>query len=382
MKRMAMSKSALTVGLGTSLALCLVAAAPSAHADTAHYRYVALDQVPLPAPYTSFSPSTVVEGEVFGTVFDDTFTIANVAVYEKGAITIGASGFAAVANEDGLVGGSNLSGQAALFHGNTTTLVPRLPGEASAAVVGLGNANLSLVSSTNSSFVTTFAYFQKGAETAINFGLPDPVFGAFMNAFGVIGVTKEESQSDPFLHGYRYNPVTKTTTLLPTFAGDPTDINVLIQGINKKAEVLGYSFTDFESPNYHERVGIWGASNVFQPFFEETIVTNLLVFNDRDQIVISNSSDGNSYLVPAPGTRLDLATITDNVPAGLQLAQVVSIDNESNITGFGADATFSNFFPFLLVPCGQGQAGAPVPVSTHSVPWAIAHASDKQHPHK
>jgi hypothetical protein len=378
-----MSKSAFSFGFGGAMALVATFVAPAAHADALRYRYVALDQVPLPAPFTSFAPSTVIGGRVFGTVFDDTFTIASVAEYRDGAITIGPAGVASVADPSGVVGGSDPSFNAAIFKGGVTTVVPPLPGQSTASVVGLGNGGLALVSSMNSAFVSTFAYFRKGTETVIDFGLPDPVFGGFMNDDGTIGVTKQENPVDHFLHGYRYDPRTQTSTLLPPFAGDPTDVMVLIQGINKRGEVLGYSFTQFGDPNYHERVGVWDQTGVFQPYFEETINTNLLVFNDRDEIVISNSSDGNSYLVPTPGTRLNLADLVPNVPAGLQLVQVVSIDNDANITGFAADATFINFFPFLLVPMNDDEGDpAEAQVGHCPIPWAIAHDSDRRHPQK
>jgi hypothetical protein len=353
-----------------------------AHADTLRYRYVALDQVTLPAPYTSFAPSTVSDGRVFGTVFDDSFSIANIAEFRHGTITIGAAGFASVANDEGIVGGSDPSSRAALFDGTATTLVPQLPGEQFASVIGLADDNLALVSSTDSSFVTSFAYFRQGRESVINFGLPDPAANAFMNDDGLIGLTKQESPTDHFLHGFRYDPRTGKSTPLPPFAGDPTDVMALVEGINVRGEVLGYSFTDFTSPDYHERVGVWNRAGVFQPYYEETITTNTLVFNDRNQIVITNSSDGNSYLVPNAGTRLDLATLVRNVPSGLQLVQVVSIDNDSNIVGFAADAD-GNFYPFLLVPLQDGEGDpSPVGIGHCHLPWAIAHRSDKMHPHK
>jgi hypothetical protein len=374
----AMSKTKLVGFLGaTALSLILVASA--AHADPLRYAYVPLDQIALPAPYTSFSPSSVVNGRVYGTVFDDTFTIAAVAVYDHGAITIGPSGIATVANARGSIGGS-LTGQAALFEGNTTTLVPALPAQASASIVSLGDNKLALVQSNDSSFISTFAYFRAGTETVIDFGLPDPASNAFMNNAALIGLTKNESRTDHFLHGYRFDPRTGTSTLLPP-SPDPTDVNVLIEGINAGGDVLGYSFTDFESPNYHERVGIWDKSGVFQTYFFETINTQILLFNDRDEIVITESSDGESYLVPSPGTRLDLASLTSNVPAGLTLTFVSSIDNAGNIVGSAIDQNF-DFFPFLLTPLGHGD---PNPGPCHvgnPLPASIARGSDKNHPHK
>jgi hypothetical protein len=365
---------------GGLIALALALAAPAAQADPLRYGYVALDQVPLPAPYTSFSPAAIVNGRVYGTVFDDTFTIAAVAVYSGGAITIGPPGTASVANARGSIGGQSTSGQAALFERGETTLVPALPAQASANVISLGDDELALVQSTDSSFTSTFAYFHSGKESVIDFGLPDPAANAFMNDAGLIGLTKDQSATDHFDHGYRYDPRTQVSTLLPP-SPDPTDVNVLIQGINAGGDVLGYSFTDFASPDYHERVGVWDRRGIFQTYFFETLNTSTLVFNDRDEIVITNSSDGNSYLVPTPGTRLDLASLTSNVPAGLQLSLVVSIDNAGNITGFAVDENF-DFFPFLLVPLGHG---APEPGPVHvrcPVPASIAHAADRNHPHK
>ena len=375
-----MSKSVFSIGLGGAMALVATLVAPAAHADGIHYRYVGLDQVPLPAPYTSFSPSTVIDGRVIGTVFDDTFSIGAVAVYDHGAIAIGPAGFASVGNERGAIGGSNLSAQAAIFSHGNTTVVPALPNALFSNVVGLSDDGLALVSSTDSSFTTTFAYFARGNVTPINFGLPDPVFGAFMNDEGMVAVTKEESFTDQFLHGYRYNPRSQRTTQLPPFAGDSTDVMVLVQGINDRDEVLGYSFTLFDSPAYHERVGFWDRFNVFRPYFEETNNTQQLFSNSSHEIVITQSSDGNSYLVPQPGTRLNLADIVKNVPAGLSLSQAVGIDDDGNIAGVANDATFTNFYPFLLVPIGDHDGFDDVH-PCHGIPAAIIHAFEKRHHH-
>jgi hypothetical protein len=374
-----MSKRTL-LGLFTATALASGLLAPTAHADPLRYAYVALDQVPLPAPYAFFAPSAVVAGRVYGTVFDSAFSIENVAVYSNGTVTVGPSGSATVANARGSIGGASPFGQAALFDGAATTLVPALPGQSSANVVSLGDNELALVQSTDSSFLSTFAYFRAGTETVIDFGLPDAAANAFMNNAGLIGLTKDESRSDRFLHGYRYDPNTGISTQLPP-SSDPTDLNVLIEGINAGGDVLGYSFTDFFSPAYHERVGIWDKSGVFQTYFFETLNTNILLFNDRDEIVITETADGESYLVPTPGTRLDLASLTSNVPAGLQLTFAVSIDNAGNITGFAVDENF-NFFPFLLVTLGNGDPN-PGPVHVHApVPASLVHTTDKMHPHK
>lgn len=376
-----MSKSVFSIGLGGAMALVATLVAPAAHADGIHYRYVAIDQANLPAPYTSFSPSTVIDGRVIGTVFDDTFSIAAVAVYDHGAIAIGPAGFASDGNHRGMIGGSNLNSQASIFSHGNTTVVPALPNALFSNVNALADDGLALISSTDSSFTATFAYFARGNVTPINFGLPDPVFGGFMNDEGMVAVTKEESATDHFLHGYRYNPLSQKSTLLPPFAGDPTDVMVLVQGMNDREEVLGYSFTTFDSTSYHERVGFWDRFNTFHPFFEETNNTQQLFSNDSDEIVITESSDGNSYLVPQPGTRLNLADIVKNVPAGLSLSQAVGIDNAGNIAGVANDATQTNFYPFLLVPIGDNDGAGPVH-PCHGIPGAIIHAFQRQHHHK
>ena len=375
-----MSKRRLS-GCWAVTAVVLTLGAPAAvQADPLRYAYVALDEVPLPAPYTFFAPASVVAGRVYGTVFDDTFTIANVAVLSGGTVTVGPSGTASVANPRGDIGGQSLSGQAALFSGDATTLIPALPGQASASVVSLADNDLALVNSFDSSFISTFAYFRQGVLSVIDFGLPEAAANAFLNNNGLIGLTKDESPKDRFLHGYLYDPRTMTSTLLPP-SPDPTDVNVLIQGINAGGEVLGYSFTDFFSSSYHERVGIWNQKGVFQTYFFETLNTNILVFNDRDQIVITETEDGESYLVPTPGTRLDLASLTSNVPDGVQLSLVASIDNAGNIVGFSIDENF-DFFPFLLTPMGNGDPNPAKAHVLHGLPAAIAHPGNKNGLHK
>ena len=127
----------------------------------------------VPAPYVSntFSPSAVVGGVVIGTIFDATFATAAVAVWNNNTMTIGPAGFATVANKLGVIGGMTPSSQAAIFLGNSTTLIPELPGEVQSAVVGLSVLGLALVQSYDASFNQTYAYYLSGNETAIDFGL-------------------------------------------------------------------------------------------------------------------------------------------------------------------------------------------------------------------
>lgn len=350
-----MVKSTLSFVLGSAVALLVTLPAPTAHANTIRFRYVAIDEVPLPSPYVQFVPSVVVDsGRVFGTVFDSTFTTTAVAEFNSGTIKIGPAGTASTANVNGIIGGADPSLEAALFDGNTTTVIPRLPGFAFAHVTSLADSNLALVQSTNDAFFgSTFSYFLAGRQTVIDFGLPDPVLSAFLNDGGLIGLNKATSSTDPLQHGYRFDPSTGKSTLLLPFAGDKSEVNVLVQGINTQNQVLGTSFVN--SGPYHEHVGVWNIAAVFQPFVEETIQASALAFNNRDEIVITSSpscpscDDTQCFLVPAPGTRLDLQPLVAGVPAGFRITQSFSIDDSGNITGVAVDAS-DNSHPFLLQP--------------------------------
>ena len=376
-----MSSSSLVRSLGAAAALALTLAAPAAKASSnpIRYRYVSLDQAAVPPPYAAntFFPVAVSNGVVVGTIFDAAFSTEAVAVWRNGTLTIGPAGFATAASKLGLIGGFSPSFQAELFLGNKGTLIPALSGQTTAQVDGVSITSLALVQSTNGSFVTTYEYYLAGLETVINFGVPNPVFGGYMNDLGFVAVTEEESAAAPYTRGVRYNPITKQSTLLLPYAGDPTDVLALAQGINDRNEVLGYSYVNTQpGPGYHERVGVWNAAGTFQPYYFETIATNQLVFNDLDQIVITNpafegSGFGTSYLVPSPGTRIDLDTLVVNLPAGLSLDNVAAIDDEGNITGIAGDAAYVNTYPFLLVPLADGEESAEVEVQGLKFPSNI-----------
>lgn len=86
---------------------------------------------------------------------------------------------------------------------------------------------------------------------------------------------------------------------------------------------------------------------MFTPRFVEgtpqiPTVSNRLVFNDNNVIVISNISTGDpaSYIVPRPGVRLDLADLVENLPAGQNLASTIGINNHGNIIGYGQQGSF------------------------------------------
>ena len=111
---------------------------------------------------------------------------------------------------------------------------------------------------------------------------------------------------------------TGKTTLLDPVSGDPSSYG---QGISDLGSVLGYSFVTGAT----ERVGEWDRRGDFQTYFVEgtaqvPTVSNQLLFNVENLIVITQVSApsaevGNSYIVPSPGVRLNLADLVNDVPA-------------------------------------------------------------------
>ena len=86
--------------------------------------------------------------------------------------------------------------------------------------------------------------------------------------------------------------------------------------INSRGQVLGYSFVCAGV----ERVGVWNRRGEFKSFFVEgteefPTVSNKLLFNNDNLIVITSVSRPdseaftNSYLVPRPGVRLNVADL-------------------------------------------------------------------------
>ena len=91
-------------------------------------------------------------------------------------------------------------------------------------------------------------------------------------------------------------------------------------------------------------------------YFYETTNSSKLRFNDNNLIVItevtSPASDAqNSYLVPRPGVRLNLADLVDNLPVGLKLWFVAGINNHGDMIGDGLQP--SEFPAFLLERIGD-----------------------------
>jgi hypothetical protein len=344
------------------LALVLNFWTVAGHADDGHgrrfrYRYVDLDQIALPSGFTSFTPTAIRDnGWVYGTICDSTCSITQLAYVKDGRLTalgtIPPGSFTGPVNKDGTVGGAvaidpaNLIFRAALFRGSKVELVPPQPGELFAEVAALNDHDTAIVSSFDASFNGTSLLYSKGQATPIDFG---PNLSNPGPCFTFSGISKcinnreiIEGIEGPSLfnraRGFRFDPRDGKATILNPYPGDPTGTLAWGQAINDRGDVLGYSFTLGVTP-YHERIGVWERNGVFDTYFVESDVnSSKLLFNDDNLIVITLQSPGssvphNSYIVPRPGIRLNLADLVVNLPAGQELLLIVDLNNHGDMIG-------------------------------------------------
>lgn len=109
--------------------------------------------------------------------------------------------------------------------------------------------------------------------------------------------------------------------------------------LHKRGEVLGYSFIG----GGQEHIGVWDRKGKFKTYFTEGVpdfptVSNHLLFNDKNLIVITEISRpvaelGDSYLVPRPGIRLNLADLVENLPSSQKLSHIVDINRQGSMLG-------------------------------------------------
>lgn len=311
------------------------------YADEYRYQYFSLENAQFPPGFNYFNQNTLGEdGAVYGALFHESGTFSYFAVYKNGVVTIipgvePDSFLAFDVNKKGLIGGLYITDivsfttEAALI--DKDNLI-KIPGD---FVCDLNDAGVALVVDG-----LGFAVVKKGIASPINLGFIEPVnVGTrcglnFNNRETLIGTTTDPSGS---YRGFRLTKRSSQPVLLPPLASE-TDSWAL--DINNKGKILGYSFI----PNGTERVGLWQTNGVFKTYFTEgtaefPTISNHLVFNDKNIIVITNvvspaSEQGNSYLIPKPGVRLNLADITENIPDGQDLCFIDSINNHGDITGF------------------------------------------------
>src|SRR5262249_6320739 len=241
----------------------------------------------------------------------------------------------------------NFIEQAALFHGDRVELIPRLPGEFTSFVIRLTDSGLALVVSFDEAFQATLALYKDGRLT------PQPNADVLIDGFFLDINNQGVISGTTFIPGvgyraFRFDTRTGGTTLLDPLSTEPHAWGL---GINNRGDVLGYSFI-FGGV---ERIGVWDRKGNFQTYFVEGIpqfptISNRLLFNDNNLIVITLADFGTSYLVPKPGVRLNLADLAENLPPEPgALFYVADLNNHGDMIGFRFDGR-----PFLLERIGAG----------------------------
>ncbi len=332
-----------------ALALSLWALVAEAHSF--RYQYVPLDEA-VPTGFLSFDPATIDDqGRIFGTAYAqpcDPNCRPSAAVYESGTITIlhaqatdratdgmGTSGGGVVT---GIDANNSLLLQAAFFRGSNVQRIPRRPGEVSSVILKMTHAGVPLVISIDSQGIASYYIYNNGRVIPVDFGPDAGVrFAVDMNNGRIISASIYSISANAY-RGVRINPRTGEVAELDPLQTEPDSWAL---DINNRGQVLGYSFV-FSGT---ERIGIWGQGDRFHTYFVEGTsqhpqISNRLIFNDDDLIVVSVMSTipRTSYLVPAPGVRLDLADLTQNLPStGDPLWLSREVNNSGDIIGRGLD---------------------------------------------
>jgi uncharacterized membrane protein len=326
---------ALALGSWSSLAV----------AQEYRYRYASIAEAKLPPGIVFFDPQAINNGgQIGGIAYDESF-MPHVAIYSKGVVTaLEDISFGFRINQGGTIAGSvvvdpvNSIEQAALFHGSKVELIPRLPGEVTSEARLLADTGEAVVNSFDESSNLTRALYKNGQVTPLDFG-PSIPFALFLdiNNNGIISGTT--FVADVGYRGFRFNTRTGESTLLDPL---PTEPHSWALGINESGDVLGYSFVF----GAIERIGVWNKKGDFQTYFVEgtpefPTVSNRLVFNNNNLIAISVTSDGNSYLVPRPGVRLNLNDLVTNPPQGSRVLNFISgMNDHGDLIGFGSAGSF------------------------------------------
>lgn len=330
--------------LGYILALVVVWWAQALHADQSYgyrYHYVSLSDVELPPGYNQFAPAAIDNsGRVYGAVFDSS-SVVHVAVYAHKTVTVFQPGYPVVANNRGTIGGAVTDAQtgklqAALFRRDHVKMVPFLPGEIQTYVASINDSDTALVWSEdpNGLVRNTYRLYSKG-KTLFSYQLPTG-----SDCTSCWGVNNQEIVTgtifDPDLNAFRairFRPPLYKPILLDPIGSDTDSTSF---GINNSGKILGVSNSYFGDLTKN-RYGIWNRRGHFQVFFEG--INFFALFNDNNLIVLSQNfdTDRNSYLVPAPGVRLNLVDLVDNPSAVTAsfLTQAVDINNRGDIIGFG-----------------------------------------------
>jgi hypothetical protein len=355
------------MGVGAASPASATPGQPGSKEEEFHYRYVSLDSAcPVSDPSLSFfDPVAIVNGgQIYGNLYtcnDVTCltSLIQVAICAHETLTALQAGLVHAANNEGTVGGSvlidpvNYIEQAALFHGDQVELIPPQPGEYTSFVTALNASGMALVTSYDASYQPTFVLYKNGRSTRLDvlstFTQPDFLK---INNQGIISGTDLGVG-----RGFRVDTRTGETTQLNPL---PTETYAWAVGINNRGDVLGWSFKygSMGMP-YIERIGVWNRKGEFATYVVEGCNSSRLVFNDDNLIVITDvryppAEAGNSYLVPKPGVRLNLADLVENLPAQQIPSYILDINNHGDMIGY-SERNFTIQDVFLLERIGGSE---------------------------
>jgi PEP-CTERM motif len=290
-------------------------------------------------------------GLVVGAILDDNFNPVTAVTYRGGVLTTLGPGSLNAVNASGQAVGMTGS-QAVLFSGGTVTPLGLPAGTTYSTATSISDSGSIVGYSSANGAAGALTVFSGGNPTRIDLGqgitFSDFAASATPPRVNDMGLVAGTATVDGRYRGFVYDMATGHTTVLNPIAGDAYS---WAAGINARGEVLGWSFTYGGT----EHVGIWDRSGQFTTYFTEgtpgyPTTSDYLYFNDLDQIVITGTSDGHSYLVPTLGTRIDLGPLVLDAPAGFLTDSVAmsGINNHGEIIGTDYDAGYS--FALTSVP--------------------------------
>lgn len=312
------------------------------------YRYVSLDRG-LPAGFDFLDPVAVTDdGDVYGTAYTCTAggCVAWIAKRHAGRTRVLQQGEAYDANNDGVVGGSVLAARnprepttrAALFRGTTRQLLSHRPGDTSDRVVRLTGTGIALVDAVGLQGQHAYLRRKGGGITPIE---PPIDFPFFLDVNDAGTVSGTGSIAAGAFRAFRLVPPGTLIRLDPV-GGDPHSWGLTA---NARGDVLGYS----GDLGARERIGFWRGTVFHTRFVEGTpkvpTISGYLLWNELGLIVITDTSDGASYLVPSAGKRVDLADITDRLPPW---TSIYDINARGDLVGFGGPEIGEVAESFLL----------------------------------
>ena len=298
-------------------------------------RYTQVDITVGPANVDGWFPRGLSDkGEVIGQGFDcnEDFTVCSQVVLKRrdnGEFTVLENNFLMNdVNSRGDSGGCTFDpvtflGQAGIVRvDGTLELIPPLPGEMSSCVSRVSDSGVAFVVSTDPNFVNSVYVFDRGTIR------PFPVVNVDVADINDKAQLAGTQFTEPGNRAYRFDARAQTTTILQPVPPDPQSFGF---AINKQGEVLGTSF-DFDGSI--QRIGSWNRTNQFETALIATpaFIANSLTWNEQGLIVVSNTNDGNTYLVPSPGVRLNLADLVRNGPAPT-FFQAIAVNQRADIVG-------------------------------------------------